>query len=73
MNIAELSSDLGFLVYGLLGVVGLGYFMYGKKQQMIIPLVCGFCLMIYPYFVSNSILLVLIGCVLLGLPYFVRY
>jgi len=28
--------------------------------------------MIYPYFVSNTILLVAIGAVLIALPYFVR-
>ena len=33
----------------------------------------GVSLMIYPYFVNSPILLVVIGCVLLGLPYFIRY
>ena len=69
----DLGSDLSFLVYGLFGAVGLGYFIYGKKQNMIVPLVCGTGLVIYPYFVSNPVLLVAIGCILLGLPYFVRY
>jgi hypothetical protein len=69
----EMNSGLGFLVYVLFGSIGLGYFVYGKKQKMLVPLVCGICLMIYPYFVSNSILLVIIGCIFLGTPYFVRY
>lgn len=69
---SELNSEISFLVYVLFGAVGLGYFVYGKRQKKLVPLVCGIGLMIYPYFVSNSILLVAIGCVLLGIPYFIR-
>lgn len=47
--------------------------MYGRKQRSGVPLLCGVCLMIYPYFVSNNILLVLIGVALMSLPYFFRY
>lgn len=43
----------------LLGVVfssiGLGYFIYGKKQQQTMPLICGIALMIYPYFIENTV------------------
>jgi len=46
--------------------------MYGRKQKAVIPLVCGLALMIYPYFVSNLVLLIAIGSVLVALPYFVR-
>jgi hypothetical protein len=51
---------------------GLGFFMYGKKQGAIVPLVCGSALMIYPYFVSDIIFLVAIGSFLIVLPFFVR-
>lgn len=62
-----------WLLWGLLfGSVGLGFFMYGKKQKAVVPLVCGLGLMIFPYFVSNTILLVVIGVVLIATPYFVR-
>ena len=54
------------------GSVGLGFFVYGKKQGAVIPLICGLALMIYPYFVSNNILLVAIGIALMAIPYFVR-
>ena len=46
--------------------------MYGKRQRAVVPLVCGVCLMIFPYFVSNTILLVAIGAALMALPYFLR-
>ena len=61
------------LLWGLLfSSVGLGFFLYGKKQQAVVPLFCGLALMVFPYFVSNTILLVAIGVALIALPYFVR-
>ena len=56
----------------LFGSVGLGFFMYGKKQQAVVPLLCGLGLMTFPYFVTNSILLVAIGVALIVLPFFLR-
>ena len=61
------------LLWGVLfGSIGLGYFVYGKKQRAVMPLVCGLALMAFPYFVSNTTWTVLIGVVLTALPYFVR-
>ncbi|RYY80479.1 MAG: amino acid transport protein [Moraxellaceae bacterium] len=60
----------------LLGVlfssIGLGYFIYGKKQKTIVPFLCGLILMIFPYFVENTGLIVLVGAVVSAIPYFVR-
>ena len=60
----------------LLGVVfssiGLGYFIYGKKQQQTMPLICGIALMIYPYFIENTVFLILIGIILCIAPQFIR-
>jgi hypothetical protein len=61
------------LLWGLLfGSIGLGYFIYGKKQSAAVPLVCGLGLMIFPYFVPNTMLLVGVGAVLIAVPYFLR-
>lgn len=61
------------LLWGLLfSSIGLGFFVYGKKQRAVVPLVCGVALMLFPYFVSNTILLVAIGVVLMAIPYFLR-
>jgi hypothetical protein len=57
---------------GLFGAIGLGYFMYGKKQAALVPLCCGLALMIFPYFISNTYLLALIGSAITALPYFWR-
>ncbi|MDR6185088.1 hypothetical protein QE384_000989 [Acinetobacter baylyi] len=43
-----------------------------KKQQRSIPLVCGLSLMIFPYFVENTLWMTVIGIVLSVLPYFIR-
>ena len=62
-----------WLLWGLLfGSIGLGYFIYGKKQKAVVPLVCGLALMLFPYFVSNIVLLVGIGALLAAIPYFLR-
>lgn len=62
-----------WLLWGVVfGAFGLGYFVYGKKQKAVVPLVCGLALMIFPYFIANTILLVSIGVSLIALPYFVR-
>jgi hypothetical protein len=61
------------LLWGLLfGSIGLGFFIYGKKQRTVVPLICGLLLMIFPYFVSNTFLLVTLGAVLISVPYFFR-
>jgi hypothetical protein len=56
----------------LFGSIGLGFFIYGKKQRAAVPLVCGLALMLFPYFVSNVLLLVGIGVLLMAIPYFLR-
>jgi len=61
------------LFWGVLfGSIGLGFFVYGRKQRAIVPLVCGLALMVFPYFVSGAVWLVLIGVGLIAVPYFVR-
>jgi hypothetical protein len=66
-------GSLGQIFWGIIfGSVGLAYFIYGKKQQVFVPMVCGVSLMVYPYFVSNTILLVAIGVALLALPFFIK-
>ena len=65
--------DTANLLWGLLfSSIGLGFFIYGKKQRNVVPLVCGIALMVYPYFISNTLALVAIGVALVCVPYFVR-
>jgi hypothetical protein len=61
------------LLWGVLfGSIGLGFFIYGRKQRQVVPLICGLALMIFPYFVSGAILTVIVGVALMAIPYFVR-
>lgn len=60
----------------LLGVVfssiGLGYFIFGKKQKNMVVLVSGIILMLYPYFIENILLMLIIGVALIFLPKFIN-
>ena len=56
----------------LFGAFGLAFFVYGKKQRAVVPLLCGLALMIFPYFVASTLLLIAIGVALIATPYFLR-
>jgi hypothetical protein len=61
------------LLWGVLfGSIGIGYFIYGRRQSKLIPLLCGVALMIYPYFMPNVTALVIVGAIFVVVPYFVR-
>jgi hypothetical protein len=52
--------------------IGLGFFIYGRKQALAAPLLCGLALMVLPYFISSNALLIAIGVGLCVIPYFFR-
>jgi hypothetical protein len=61
------------LMWGMLfGSIGVGFAIYGRKQRAPVPLAVGLALMVYPFFVTNSYLLVLVGLALCAVPYFIR-
>ena len=62
------------LVTGFLfGMVGLGFFLYGKKQVRLPQLAAGIALMVYPYFVGSATWMLGIGvAVIAGLWLTVR-
>jgi hypothetical protein len=61
------------LLWGVLfSSIGLGYFIYGRRQGKTIPLLCGVALMAYPYFMPNVPALVIIGAIFVAVPYFIR-
>lgn len=66
-------NNLPTLIWGIIfGSIGLGFFVYGKKQKAIIPILSGIGLMVFPYFIENIFILILSGIVLAALPYFIR-
>jgi len=56
----------------LFGGIGIGFFMYGKKQKAIVPLCTGLALFVFPYFMSSVAMLLIVGVVLIAIPYFIR-
>lgn len=56
----------------LFSAIGMGYFIYGKKQGKAIPLLAGIGLMGYTYFLSNRIAVILVGLALTALPILFR-
>ena len=61
------------LLLGLIfSFIGLGYFLYGKKQKKVVPLVCGLLLMVYSYFIDSTLWLSALGVLFSLFPYFIR-
>jgi hypothetical protein len=61
------------LLWGVLfSSIGVGFFIYGKRQSALVPLLCGIALAVYPYFVPNVVALIAIGIALCAIPYFFR-
>ena len=55
-----------------LGIVGTGYVMYGRKAQHPVALVAGVLLCVFPYFVDGFVWTLVIGAILLALPFVVE-
>lgn len=61
------------LLWGLLfGSIGFGFFIYGKKQKAVVPLITGIILCVVPYFIANVYALVIVGVILMAIPFIVR-
>lgn len=65
--------DAASLIAGVVtGAIGVGYLVYGKRQQRLVPFLAGIGLCAYPYMVDGLLLTVLIGVVLIALPFIVK-
>lgn len=57
------------IVIGIVfGAIGLTYFMYGKKRSNLVIRYSGLAMMVYPYFVTNTIAAIAVGLLLMALP-----
>ncbi|HLX30924.1 MAG TPA: hypothetical protein VKV24_20805 [Casimicrobiaceae bacterium] len=62
------------LIIGIFtGAIGVGYFMYGKRQARFAPLIAGMLLCVYPYFVTGVVWLVVVGAALMAAPFFIDF
>ncbi|MDH3642850.1 MAG: hypothetical protein OES38_12190 [Gammaproteobacteria bacterium] len=65
--------DESKLLWGLLfGAVGIGYLVYGRRQRILMPFLAGVGLLGFPYFVDDTGVLLLLGVVLVALPFVVK-
>ena len=52
------------MLWGVLfGSIGMGYFIYGKRQSKLVPLCIGIALCIFPYFMTGVTMLLIVGVV----------
>lgn len=66
-------DDFGSLMWGILfGSFGMGYFVYGKKQKKMVPLASGIILCVFPYFIQNTGLVIIIGAIFIALPFIIK-
>jgi hypothetical protein len=68
----EMDSTAVLLWGVLFGSIGFGFFLYGKKQKKVVPLITGIALCIVPYVIANVYALVIVGVILMAIPFFVR-
>ena len=65
--------DSTHLILGLIfSSIGVGYFIYGRKQSNIVTRYCGIALILYPYLVPDTLALVAVGVGLMLVPRFVE-
>ncbi|MFB3079035.1 MAG: hypothetical protein ACE1Y4_13635 [Lysobacterales bacterium] len=66
-------DDSALLLWGVLfSSIGLGYFIYGRRQKHKVAFYTGLCLMAYPYFVADVLQVLVVGVVLLAVPRVVK-
>jgi hypothetical protein len=59
--------DTAWLMWSsLFSLIGFAVFVYGRRQRRGAPTLIGAALMVYPYFVSSSVAVIVIGVVLIG-------
>ena len=59
----SLANIIGWSLFGLIGMAA---FLYGKKQGSWKTMIVAAGLMVYPYFVSNTVAMYIVGILLTG-------
>ena len=60
---------IGGMVFGSIGFVA---FIYGKRLSLWKPMLCGIALMVYPYFIADTAMMLAIGALGTGALFFLR-
>ena len=66
--------DTTLLFTGLIfGSIGMGYFVYGRKQGNFMALLAGIGLCVFPYFTNSVWMSIAIGLGLVILPFAIKF
>jgi hypothetical protein len=55
------------------GVIGMAYFIYGKRAVRLTPMIAGGLLCVYPYFMNSLLWLCVVGGLLLIAPFLIDF
>jgi hypothetical protein len=72
LNVGSLLGNLSMttiFVSLVAGLIGSGYFMYGKKTHNLKMLCSGMALCLVPYFIGNTILLIVACVAMTAMPF----
>lgn len=65
--------DTATITWSLLfSSAGLGYFIYGRRQNHKLAFYSGIGLMVYPYFMGTTAALVTVGALLMAAPFVLK-
>lgn len=58
-----------FIAAVFFGILGSGYFLYGRRAQNAVALVSGVLLCVFPYFVDSLLWTMVVGLMLAAAPF----
>lgn len=61
------------ILSSLFSLFGLAFFVYGKKESDFPFLAAGALLIVYPFFITGAVMILLVGIVLTAAPFAARY
>jgi hypothetical protein len=62
------------ILFGVVaGAIGMGYFIYGRRQTKFVPIIAGILLCVYPYFLDSVLWLSIVGVLLVAAPFVFDY
>ena len=67
-----MGSGTSIVLSMIIGSIGMGYIIYGRKQLKSSALVAGILLCIYPYFIPSPLLMILAGAGIMAAPFFIH-
>jgi hypothetical protein len=67
-----MDSESGLIWSMFFGSIGVGFFIYGRRQKRLVPFISGIALMVVPYFVDGVGVMIALCVAFMALPYFVR-